>query len=262
MDSGTSAFLVVKMHLTDNRVGNIEKELKIDKWQYHNILKLKLVNNSLYFMGLFMRNFNKENTSLIYKLDKNLVEDKTFNKNGIKVATVYPDKIFYYDFTVNNNKIYILGGRANSGSSNSTIKKHFINCIFTDGNDVNTFADNSYFYFDVLENPAKITITPEYKVLLTYNYGNYTSKQYAMNVSTDVVTNNLSNEIFIYPNPTQSTLNFNTSAESAKLFDNQGNVLLYDNNTNNFDLSPINPGVYYLELQIGLTKKQFKVIRY
>ena len=262
MDSGTSAFIVVKMHLTDNRVGNIEKELKIDKWQYHNILKLKLVNNSLYFMGLFMRNINKENTSLIAKLDKNLVLDKTFNKNGIKVSTVYPDKIFYYDFSISNNRIYIVGGRASSGSSNVFIKQQFINCISTDGNDINTFADNSYFYFDGQQNAAKITLSPNSKILLTYDERDFISTQYVMNTLTNVVNNNLPNDVSVFPNPTSSILNFNVIAESAKLLNLQGNVLLYDNNTNNFDLSPINPGMYFLELQIGLTKKQFKVIRY
>jgi hypothetical protein len=262
IDSGTSAFIVVKMHLTDNRVGNIEKELKIDKWQYHNILKLKLVNNSLYFMGLFMRNINKENTSLIAKLDKNLVLDKTFNKNGIKVSTVYPDKIFYYDFSISNNRIYIVGGRASSGSSNVFIKQQFINCISTDGNDINTFADNSYFYFDGQQNAAKITLSPNSKILLTYDERDFISTQYVMNTLTNVVNNNLPNDVSVFPNPTSSILNFNVIAESAKLLNLQGNVLLYDNNTNNFDLIPINPGVYFLELQIGLTKKQFKVIRY
>jgi hypothetical protein len=83
-----------------------------------------------------------------------------------------------------------------------------------------------------------------------------------MNTLTNVVNNSLPNDVSVFPNPTSSILNFNVIAESAKLLNLQGNVLLYDNNTNNFDLSLINPGVYFLELQIGLTKKQFKVIRY
>jgi hypothetical protein len=213
-------------------------------------------------MGVFMRNINKENTSLIAKLDKNLVLDKTFNKNGIKVSTVYPDKIFYYDFSISNNRIYIVGGRASSGSSNVFIKQQFINCISTDGNDINTFADNSYFYFDGQQNAAKITLSPNSKILLTYDERDFISTQYVMNTLTNVVNNNLPNDVSVFPNPTSSILNFNVIAESAKLLNLQGNVLLYDNNTNNFDLSLINPGVYFLELQIGLTKKQFKVIRY
>jgi hypothetical protein len=262
MDSGSSAFLLVKMHLTDHRVATIKNEFKIDKWQFHNILKLKLVNNSFYLMGIFMRNINKENTSLIAKLDKNLVLDKSFNKNGIKVSTVYPDKIFYYDFSVSNNKIYIVGGRSSSGSSSSFIKKQFINCISTDGNDMNTFADNSFFYFDGLQSAAKITITPDSKILLTYDEQDFTSIQYVMNVSTDVINNKFSNEISIYPNPTQSVLNFNDNVEFAKLYSLQGNILFSANNTDNLDLTPLNSGVYFVEIQVGLVKKYFKVIKH
>jgi hypothetical protein len=262
MDSGSSAFLLVKMHLTDHRVATIENEYMINNWQFHNILKLKLVSNSFYIMGVFMRNINKENTSLIAKLDKNLVLDKTFNKNGIKISTVYPDKIFYYDFSISNNRIYIVGGRASSGSSNVFIKQQFINCISTDGNDINTFADNSFFYFDGQQNAAKITLSPNSKILLTYDERDFISTQYVMNTLTNVVNNSLPNDVSVFPNPTSSILNFNVIAESAKLLDIQGNVLLFDNNTNNFDLSPINPGVYFLELQMGLIVKQFKVIRY
>lgn len=262
MDSGSSSFLLVKMHLTDHRVATIKNEFKIDKWQYHNILKLKLENNSFYLLGIFMRNVNKENTSLIAKLDKNLVIDKSFNKNGIKVSTVYPDKIFYYDFSVRDNTIYIVGGRASSGSSNSFINKQFINCISTDGNDVNTFADNSFFYFDGLQNAAKITLTPNSKILLTYDEQDFTSIQYVMNVSTDVINNKFSNKISVYPNPTQSVLNFNTNVESAKLYSLQGTILFSANNTDNLDLTPLNSGVYFVEIQVGLVKKYFKVIKH
>lgn len=262
IDSASSAFLLVKMHLIDHRVETIKNEFKIDKWQYHNILKLKLVNNSLYLMGVFMRNLNKENTSLIAKLDKNLVFNKSFNANGIKVSSIYPDKIFYFDFSVSNNKIYIVGSRASSSSSNSFTSKHFINCISTDGSDINTFADNSFFYFDSLLSTAKITLTPDSKILLTYDEDEFTAMQFVMDVSTNIVNNNLSNKISVYPNPTHSVINFSEAIESVNLFDIQGKLLHSANNINQIDLSYFNSGVYFLNLQTAHAKQHIKVIKY
>ena len=259
VESTLTEFLLIKSHLTDPVVQNIEKKLTLDKWQYHAIFKLKLVDNSFYFMGKFFRNSNRDYTSLIAKFDKNLVFDKTFNKNGIKVSPFYPDKIIYHDFIVNKNKIFIVGYQRSSSNGN----RYFINNMTTDGNDVISFEKNSYFYFQGQDFPVYLTMTSETQLLLFFNQeSEFNTIQYQFNYSSNIINKDEFVDFSVFPNPTHSVIGFNDTIETVNLFNIQGTLLLSEENTNQIDLSLLNSGVYMLELNTGLTKKYVKVMKY
>jgi hypothetical protein len=256
VENTLTEFLLIKSNLTDPVVQNIEKKLTLDKWQYHAIIKLKLVDNSFYFIGKFYRNSYTDYTSLIAKLDKNLVFDNTFNKNGIKVSPFYPDKVIYHDFTGNKNKIFITGYQRGSLGN-----RYFINNITTDGKDVNSFENNSYYYFQGNNFPVYISMNSETQMLLFFNEeSEFRVIQYQLNYLSNIDKEALF-DFSIFPNPTHSIISFNVNIESVNLFDIQGTLLLSVENTNQLDLSLLNAGMYVLELNEGLIKKYVKVLK-
>ena len=83
-----------------------------------------------------------------------------------------------------------------------------------------------------------------------------------MSNSTDILfiynnTNNIENQLKIYPNPTNGQLNIKTDDDFKiiKLFNNLGKVVLnkksdtYNNKNLNLDLSSLKNGIYYLQIE-------------
>ncbi|MBI9062122.1 MAG: T9SS type A sorting domain-containing protein [Marinilabiliaceae bacterium] len=115
----------------------------------------------------------------------------------------------------------------------------------------------------VYENPTWITVTDDCWVYVFYN-----------EVSTTTVDKiKVSDEISIYPNPTEGTLFIITSVDSPgdytiKLIDYQGQVLktdkikgLWVNENYNFDISSFNSGPYIIEIESKEFRKRIKTVK-
>ena len=63
------------------------------------------------------------------------------------------------------------------------------------------------------------------------------------------------NEVFsVYPNPTTRTVYLNSSTDVA-IYDTNGKRILVKRNTNQVDVSRLNPGIYFIQNAKGETLK-------
>ncbi|MDP2175369.1 MAG: T9SS type A sorting domain-containing protein [Bacteroidota bacterium] len=267
-ENNLSKFYVKKIHLKESSISDLTNKFQINNWQSHVFNKIKLINQSLYLMGSISRNVNKEYTSLIAKLDKNLTLDKSFNNMGFKVSSIYNDRVNYFDFDVLSDKLYVFGRRRNSSIIPEISIVNFIGCMSLNGDDINGFGENSLIYLKSLttkvkdvETPIKILISSDSTFNLSFLSDQLLMQQYHLNFKTSIESETNQNKLIVYPNPTNTYLNFNNELEIVKLYDVRGLLLKTYTNINAIDLRDFTSGLYIIETIDNSNHQRFKILK-
>jgi hypothetical protein len=75
-----------------------------------------------------------------------------------------------------------------------------------------------------------------------------------------ILSRNLEENIVVYPNPVDKTININKNVDIT-VYNTLGDVVIYKANTNTLDVSRLNPGVYNLQIMCNNKLVNKKIVK-
>ncbi len=219
----------------------LPKEFKIQSSKLGALIREDIENRKVYFRSLKLSGepiINDDCMWLFLFDDKERILfdfDKTVG-DTLDDCMLDTMNIFIDDLVINSDSTKFLLGE----------ERRFLSF----SNDERLFLAEGVGYSSGLFNPVNSVVSAEKGI---YLYSHCVGSNWECELQTNIKEDIFSNEILIFPNPTQEQLSISSENRSSQLiiYDLYGNKVIIENSKSkdySLDLSDLSPGIYYVKL--------------